>query len=106
LAARCKRGYGGGARGFGVIGGFAHERVRLAAQAFVELCHQYRSEMTFVDLFPPPREGQLRVYALTEQRVFVAETTEAQLADKTPIAAIRAAGHAVIAELRQAGSKR
>ena len=88
-------------RRFGVIGGFAHDRVRLAAQTFISLCDQYRDEMASVDLCPPPKDGELRIYALTCDQIITTGAAEAALVSGTPIAAIRAAGHAVIAELRQ-----
>jgi hypothetical protein len=91
-------------KGFCVIGGFAHEHVRSTAQAFIELCEKYRDEMTSVDLLPPPREGVLRIYALTDQGVFVAEAPEASLLENQSLTAIRNAGHVVIAALRKIAS--
>jgi hypothetical protein len=91
-------------KGFGVIGGFLHDRVRLAAQAFVELCDTDSGEMTPVDAFPGPRQGWLRFYALTERRILMAEVSEASLDSGNNFTPLRNAGHRVISELRNVAS--
>jgi hypothetical protein len=91
-------------KGFGVVGGIAHENVRSAALEFINLCEQCREDMTFVDLFPPPREGRFQVYALTEQGALGVEVADADLVTEGGLAAVRKAGHTVIAELRKISS--
>lgn len=93
--------------GFGVIGGFAHERVRAAALNFIDKCDALSYQMDLANEFPGPRKGYVRFYSLTESNVLTIEAREAGLAeDKSAIGQLFLAGHYVIAELRKVASKR
>jgi hypothetical protein len=91
-------------KGFGIVGGFAHERVRSAARMFVELCEERRDEMMAVDVYPPPRDSVLRFYGLTEGQVLAVEVPEASLHSGCGFAALWNAGQTVTTELRRVAS--
>lgn len=50
---------------FGVIGGFGHENVRLAAQKFIRMANGYYKEAKTISEYPYPDQDKVKFYLLT-----------------------------------------
>ena len=86
---------------FGVLGGEAHESVRLAATAFVKAANGYFSEAAATTDFPYPGPDRVRFYLLTFDGVRCIESDLAAINElKDPHAELFGLGQQVVTELR------
>ncbi len=86
----------------GVIGGFSHPFVRLAAQQAVSLGESYVAQFRPADILPLPKPAHTRFYLLTRTgRVESGEILEENLGHgKHPVSPLFRAMHEVIGQLR------
>jgi hypothetical protein len=88
--------------GGGFIGGGRHAAVQQAAQAFVAAARTAKASFKPATAFPLPAPGQVRFYARVGDGVRMAEATQQALESaEHPLAAVYAAGHAVITAYRE-----
>lgn len=87
--------------GGGVIGGFAHEKVRLAAIEFVREAATHRDQMEPATDYPYPADEHVRFYLRTPAAVYAtSERSENALREKQdPLWPLYYSGHSVITEL-------
>jgi hypothetical protein len=86
--------------GVSLVGDTLPEFVNEAAHGFLSLAQQYLDSMSATVVFPAPRGGGTRFYAISEQGVLTAEIASPN--QPTHLAPLESAGHAVIQALRQA----
>jgi len=87
--------------GGGVIGGFAHEKVRTASVSFVQMAKGYRQSFSGVKEFSLPVEGRTAFYVRVNGDVLRAEASENDLAEgRHPLSKLFYAGQEVITQLR------
>jgi ankyrin repeat protein len=87
--------------GGGVIGGHAHESVRKAAMAFVQLAGSLHKNMSRTDKFPLPQTGKTIFYVFTDDGILTVDAIENDLGnERHSLSPLFHAGHAVITELR------
>lgn len=86
---------------FGIIGGFAHDRVREAA---MQLCRSAEAQLSLTTAttdFSYPEENQIRFYLLTNKGARSVDADEETLGSGThPLSELFFAAHNVISELR------
>jgi hypothetical protein len=93
--------------GGGVIGGFAHEKVRKASIAFVQVAKGYRQQLSVVKEFPLPVEGRTSFYVRIDGDLLHAEASENDLGEgKHPMSKLFYAGQEVITQLRSIAESR
>lgn len=93
--------------GGGVIGGFAHEKVRLASIAFVQMAKGYREQFSSVKAFPLPVEGRTIFYVRVDGSLLRAEASENDLGEgRHPLSKLFYAGQEVITQLRSISESR
>ena len=91
---------------FGVIGGYAHERVRTAAVAFVRAAQDYHDAAAATTDFPYPAPGRVRFYLLTFDGVRVIDTDLSSLeASTNKYFVLFARGNDVVTEFRKIATK-
>ena len=91
---------------FGVIGGEAHEAVRIAAKAFVRTADIFYDAAAPTTDYPYPVSDHVRFYLLTFQGVRVIDTDITAVTDRTgKYAQLFGVGQAVMTELRLATEK-
>jgi hypothetical protein len=91
---------------FGIIGGYAHERVRAASVAFVRAAQGHHDAAVAATDFPYPTPGRVRFYLLTFKGVRVIDTDLSSLEAGTSVySALFARGNEVITELRKIATK-
>jgi hypothetical protein len=88
--------------GVSLMGETLPEFANEAAHRFLSLAQQYLDSMSAAVVFPAPRGGATRFYAIGEQGVLTAEVTSGIAVQATHFAALESAGHAVIHALQQA----
>ncbi len=87
---------------FGIIGGSAHEPVRMAAQRFVRAAEAHHDRAVPTAAYPYPAKGKVRFYLRTFQDVRVIETDAASAYSASgPYSGLFRAGQAVLTELRK-----
>ncbi len=87
---------------FGVIGGFAHEPVRNAANSFVRAAQDFHHEAVTTNEYPYPNSDRVRFYLLTFDGVRFIDTDLASLETGTnKYFSLFAKGNDVITELRK-----
>jgi hypothetical protein len=88
--------------GGGVIGGHAHENVRQANAAFIEVANQFYQQMMPCESFPIPETGQTIFYSLTDEGILTGGGLEIDLGyGRHPLSPLFHAGHKVLTQLRQ-----
>jgi hypothetical protein len=93
--------------GGGVIGGFAHEKVRMASIAFVQMAKGYRHQFSAVKAFPLPVEGRTIFYVRVDGALLRAEASENDLGEgKHPLSNLFFAGQEVIRQLQSVSELR
>jgi len=86
---------------FGILGGFAHESVRVAARRFVRAAEGVHDRAVATAEYPYPGRNRVRFYLLTFQGVRVIETDLNSVIDRTgEYSELFALGQAVLTELR------
>jgi hypothetical protein len=91
---------------FGIIGGYAHERVRSAAAAFVRAAQDHDDAAEATTDFPYPAPGRVRFYLLTFEGVRVIDTELSSQENGTNrYFALFARGNDVVTELRKIATK-
>ena len=92
---------------FGIIGGEAHESVRVAAMRFVRAADRLFDASTPTTRYEYPARDRVRFYLLTFEGVRVVDTDLASLVnDTSPYAELFNLGQAVLTELRQVTESR
>ena len=87
--------------GRSMIGGVAHENVRMAAVAFATEAVKHKAAMSVASSFPYPAAGQVRFYLRTREGAFVAEAPESELvAGKHQLSGLFEAGQEVVTRFR------
>ncbi len=87
--------------GGGIIGGFAHEKVRNAAINFVEKSDIYASKANVAITYRYPKEGEVLFYFFTKTGKRYLRSIESKLADRSDdLSELYVNAHAVITELR------
>ena len=90
--------------GGGVIGGFAHSKVREAARRWMQVAETRLTSFSRTTTFERPGAGQVRFFVLTTHGAMTATVTEAELsAGGHVLSPVWNAGQQVMAELRLAG---
>jgi hypothetical protein len=87
--------------GGGVIGGQAHEPVRMANAVFIDEANRLHGRLTQSETHPLPAAGQTAFYALTDAGVLGGAAANEDLGKGThELATLFLAGHGVITQLR------
>lgn len=93
--------------GGGVIGGFAHEKVREAAINFVNQSKKYINLCKKTTTYPIPKEDMVIFYILTKEAVYTVEDYEDSLGnEKSNLSGLFYNGQDVITELRIISEKK
>lgn len=86
---------------FGIIGGFAHENVRIAAKDFVKNSDSFFKGSNPTSDFSYPAKDRIKFYLLTFQGVRVIEADRSSVeSGKDPYSSLFGAGQVVLTELR------
>ena len=92
--------------GGGIIGSGAHENVRAASKAMLEVAARHQSGLRPTLATPQPRPGMVQFYLLTSQGTLAYSSGEHSLGNnKDPHSELFRAGHEVIAQVRLAKEK-
>lgn len=87
--------------GGGSIGGRAHEAIRRASRAMVDLAAKFQPKSTATNDFPLPKDGQTIFYLLTDAGVFTVSAPEQDLGEERHAwSPLFHAGHDVIGQYR------
>ncbi len=87
--------------GGGSIGGGGHDPVRKAALAMVATAARFQTQTVPTKEYPPPEDGQVVFYLLTDEGVFTAGAPEMDLGEERhPLSPLFFAGQEVITRYR------
>ena len=93
--------------GGGSVGGGAHESIRTAARAMVDLAAKFQSQAKPTNDFPLPKGGQTIFYLLTDAGVFTASAREEDLGEERHRwSPLFHAGHELITRYRRIEERR
>jgi hypothetical protein len=87
--------------GGGFIGGVAHDSIRNAATAMVDLAKRSQPTMTATKSYPLPKCGETTFYVLTDVGVFTASASEQALREhRHPLSPLFYAGQQIVTQYR------